>query len=199
MEINKDKLLNEMKKKIAISNFYEEQSQNNSNISPSQVKDWRKYIMNKKKILNVISIFLFAVIILGTSTSIYAKKQWEISFKEYQNRDYTLTLATIIDAEESDYNENIKMDYIFQDNIGVKINSLLMTDGYLESNVEFKFPENLELNSETFTYGFAVYDENNNVYAIAPRIHLGNQKKYEPYYKNFLKQVLYYLEKFYPI
>lgn len=189
MEINENKILNEFKKRIAVSNFYEEQQKNSSILSPNQIKDWRKYVMNKKKILNVVSVFLLTVLIFGASTSIYAKKQWEISFKEYQNREYATALATIKDAEESDYNENIEMDYTFQDNIGVKINSLLMTDGYLESNVEFKFPENLELNSETFTYGFAIYDENNNVYAISPRIHWGNIKKYEPYYKNFCTEL----------
>lgn len=191
MEINQDKLLNEMKKRIAISNFDSEleNAKINPNIFPNQIKDWRKYIMNKKKALNIASIFLVAVVIFGVSTSIYAKRQWNIRFEEYKNREYEVGIATLKDAEESGYVENIKMDYIFQDNIGVKLDSLLITDEYLESKVNFKFPDNLQLNTETFTYGFAIYDENNNIYSINFRPHWGDMKKHESYPENLCAEL----------
>ena len=93
MEINQDKLLNEMKKRIAISNFNDEQEQLNPKVFPNQFKDWRKYIMTKKKYLNVASICIIAVMLIGISTGIYAKIQWDIGFKEYQNRNYDTQLG----------------------------------------------------------------------------------------------------------
>ena len=186
MEINQDKLLNEMKKRIAISNFNSEQENEklNPNIFPNQIKDWRKYIMSKKKALNIVSVFIIALMLVGLSTGIYAKVQWDIGFKEYQNRNYEVGLGTIKDAEESGYVENIEMDYIYQDNIGAKIDSLLITDEYFEATVNFKFPENMEVNTETFSYGFAVYDNAKNVYGVHRRFNFDKLKendKYTPY------------------
>ena len=186
MEINQDKLLNEMKKRIAISNYnIELENENtNPNIFPNQIKDWRKYIMSKKKALNIASVFIIALILVGLSTGIYAKVQWEIGFKEYQNRNYELGLGTIKDAEESGYIENIEMDYIYQDNIGAKIDSLLITDEYVEATVNFKFPENMEVNTETFSYGFAVYDNEKNIYGVHKRFNFEKFKdndRYTPY------------------
>ena len=40
----------------------------------------------KKKILNIVAIFVAIVFIGVASTQIYAKIQWDIKFKEYQNR-----------------------------------------------------------------------------------------------------------------
>lgn len=184
MEINQDKLLNEMKKRIAISNFNDEQEQLNPKVFPNQFKDWRKYIMTKKKYLNVASICIIAVMLIGISTGIYAKIQWDIGFKEYQNRNYEVGLGTIKDAEETGYIENIEMDYIYQDDIGAKVDSLLITDEYFESTINFKFPENMEINTETFSYGFAIYDDESNVYGVYSRLNFDRmyeRDRYTPY------------------
>lgn len=183
MEINQDKLLNEMKKRIAISNFNSELEYEkiNPNIFPNQIKDWRKYIMSKKKVLNIVSIFIVAIMLVGVSTGIYAKIQWDIGFKEYQNRNYEVGLGTIKDAEESGYIENIDMDYIYQDNIGAKVDSLLITDEYFETTINFKFAENMEINTETLSYNFAIYDDESNVYGIYKRLNLENIDKFDKY------------------
>ena len=181
MEINQDKLLNEMKKRIAISNFNDEQKEMNPSIFPNQIKDWRKQIMSKRKSLNFISTFIVTIMLVGISTGIYAKVQWNIGFKEYQNREYELGLATIKDAEEIGYLENIEMDYIIQDDIGVKLDSLLITDEYFETTVNFKFPENMEINTETLSYNFAIYDDESNVYGIYKRLNLENVDKFDKY------------------
>lgn len=121
---------------------------------------------NKKKILNIAAI-LIAVVLVGTlSTQIYAKIQWNIEFKEYQNRDIEYGRASIKEAKETGYDEKIDMDYVIQNGIGVKIDSLMITDNHFETNINFQFPEDTELNSETFGFGIAVYDENNNIYGI---------------------------------
>ena len=186
MEINKDKLFNEMKKRIAISNFNNEQEKENANsrVFPNQIIDWRKYIMSKKKLLNLVSIFIIAIMLFGISTVIHAKVQWNIGFKEYQNRNYEIGLGTIKDAEESGYVENIEMDYVVQDDIGAKVDSLLITDEYFEAILNFKFPENMEINTETFSYSFAVYDDESNIYGVQKRLNLEKIEridKYTPY------------------
>ena len=184
MEINQDKLLNEMKKRIAISNFSDEQNNLNPRVFPNRIKDWRKYIMSKKKLLNFVSIFVIAIVLIGISTGIYAKVQWNIGFKEYQNRKYEIGLGTIKDVEESGYIENIEMDYTVQDDIGIKLDSLLITDEYFETTVNFKFPENMEINTETLSYNFAIYDDESNVYGVYKRMNLENMErvdKYTPY------------------
>jgi len=186
MEINQEKLLNEMKKRIAVSNYNLELENEkiNPNIFPNQIKDWRKYMMSKKKLLNFVSIFMIAIMLVGVSTGIYAKVQWDIGFKEYQNREYEFGIGTIKDAEESGYVENIEMDYIVQDNIGVKVSSLLITDEYLEATVNFKFPENMEINTETFSYGFAIYDNERNIYGVHKRVNFEQfteRDRYTPY------------------
>lgn len=183
--INENDLLNELKKRIAISNF--ELENENQNIFPKKLfEDWRKYIMNKKKVLNTIGILAVAFILLGISANIYAKIQWNIGFNEYKNREYQTSLATIKDAEENGYVQNIDMEYVVQDNIGVKLTSLLMTDEYVEITADFKFPEDMEINTETFSYGFAVYDNEKNVYSVAPRVNIygvkmGKIDTYTPY------------------
>ena len=51
------------------------------------------------------------------------------------------------------------MNYITQDGISVKVDSLMITDDYLEAKINFKFVDNIEVNSETFGFGYAVYDD----------------------------------------
>ena len=73
-----------------------------------------------------------------------------------------------------------------QYDISAKIESLLITDEYFEANVHFKFPEDMELNSKTFSYGFAVYDENKNIYIVSTRIHPGSNEKFDKIYNQWL-------------
>lgn len=137
----------------------------------------RKVISMKRKILNIAAIFL-AVIILGvTSTHIYAKIKWEIEFKEYQNRIINSEKGSLQEAKENGYGEIIDMDYIVQDGIGIKIDSLLLTDDYVDANVTFKFDENVNVDSDKFSFGFAIYDENKNIYGIYKRMNLASTAK----------------------
>ena len=60
----------------------------------------------KKKILNIAAVFLTVIILGVASTQIYAKIQWDIQFKEYQNREVMEAKANI--------EELINMEYEFQ-------------------------------------------------------------------------------------
>lgn len=137
----------------------------------------RKMISMKRKILNIAAIFLAVIIVGVTSTHIYAKIKWEIEFKEYQNRIVNSEKGSLQEAKENGYGEIINMDYIVQDGIGIKIDSLLLTDDYVDANVTFKFDENVNVDSDRFAFGFAVYDENKNIYGIYKRTNFASTAK----------------------
>lgn len=140
---------------------------------------------NKKwvKLLGAVAM----VCIVGlTVPSINAKIKWNIEYKEFENREVAYTFGTVKEAIDNGYEENIAMEYVYQDGIGVKIDSLMITDDFFSMDVNFKFDENMEINTETFAFGCAVYDDEKNVYAISERIK-PNQKVLN-YHKKFYKE-----------
>ena len=154
----------------------------NYNAIISKVKGGTAMKKNKMKIiLNIAAIFIFAIIVFSITPVIYAKIQWNIEFKEYQNREYEIVSGTFKEAKESGYNEEIEMDYITQDGISAKVDTLMITDDYFETKINFKFPNDMELNSETFSYGIAVYDEEKNIYGVFTRMNMGSVEKKDTY------------------
>lgn len=140
-----------------------------------QIKE-RKSLSTKKRWASV-AVACVTVLILGTvSTQIYAKIQWDIKFKEYQNREFEYGSGTIQEAFEDGYGETVDMDYIEQDGIKAKVDSLIITDDYFGANISFQFNDEIKLNSETFQFAYAVYDENKNVYGICTRMHVGEKR-----------------------
>lgn len=133
----------------------------------------------KYKILNIAAIFIVAIIIGSVAPNIYAKIQWDIKFKEYQTRQVGEAKGSLEEAKESGYGQVINMDYVTQDGISAKIDSILLTDDCFDANVSFKFDENVVLDSEKFTFGYAVYDENKNIYQVSGRIHMNAKDKYD--------------------
>lgn len=136
--------------------------------------------MNTKKLVNIAAIFIAIVIVGVASTQIYAKIQWDIQFKEYQRRPVGEAKGTLEVAKDLGYAEAVDMDYITQDGISAKVESILLTDDCFNADIKFKFDEDKEVNSETFVYSYAVYDENNQIYQIFGRMHLGGKtQKYD--------------------
>ncbi len=123
----------------------------------------------KKRILNIATTFLIAITIGVTSSQIYAKIQWNIQFKEYQNNTINSEKGSLEKAKEDGYSEVINMDFIEKEGISIKVDSMLITDDCFDANITFKFDENIIVNSENFTYGYVVYDENKNIYGIWDR------------------------------
>lgn len=143
--------------------------------------------MKKKKILNIAAVLLVILILGAMAPGIYASIKWNIEYKEYQNRkvDYGLgSIKTTVD----EYGANIDMEYVYQDNIGVKVDSLIITNDYFKMGIDFKLPEETTINTDTFTYGFAVYDENNNIYGVFERIKIGEEIKSQ-YGKKLYKEL----------
>lgn len=143
---------------------------------------------NKFQFLNKAAI-IFITFIICITPAIYAQIQWNIQFKEYQNREYEIGYATLESVNENGYIENLKMDFITPTDIGVKINSLLIVNDYLEIKLDFKFKENIEIDTENFSYGYAIYDENNNIYGIIPRTNIINPKSFTNYTKNLYHEL----------
>ncbi len=125
-----------------------------------------------KKMLNTVATLLVIVVTGIMSTQIYAKIKWNIEFKEYQDRPNVEAKGTIEEAKENGYAEVINMDYITQDGISIKINSVLLTDDCLDFDITFKFDEKINVDSKSFSFGYAIYDENSNIYNIQSRMHL---------------------------
>lgn len=138
-----------------------------------------------KKILNIAAIILITVAVTVISPKIYAEFQWNVKFNEYKKRSVTTKQGEL----KSDYDEIVNMDYAIKDEIGVKVDSIALTDESFTAQINFKFPNNAKLNSETFSFGYAVYDENNRIYNITPRMHLGNIEKYDTYTKCLYKEL----------
>lgn len=156
-----------------INNAFKEYFDNEFNTN----KNYEEVILREKKssnlgkkMLNIVATLLVIGVTGIVSTQIYAKIKWNIDFKEYQDRPSIETKGTLEEAKETGYAEGINMDYITQDGIGIKINSMLLTDDCLDFDINFKFDESIKVDSNSFSFGYAIYDENNNIYNIQPRM-----------------------------
>lgn len=130
-----------------------------------------------KKISNVVAIFIMIITIGITAPKIYAKISWNIEYKEFENRNIVnseISSSIVNEAQKND------MEYIYQDDIGVKIDSIILTNNMLKIVVNMKIKDYKKINSDTFGYGFAIYDEENNIYAINERYNqgIGKLKQY---------------------
>lgn len=130
----------------------------------------------KRKLINLVAVVLI-IILLGTcSPKIYAKVRQSIKYQEYTRRDYVSGTGKIASA----YTEEIDMDYVYQNNIGVKIGSIILTDDAFKAKVSLKLPEEMRVdklpennNEDThilYSFGYAVYDEKNNIYGCNARM-----------------------------
>lgn len=172
---------NEIFKEYILNNYGKD---NNYNSIYSKIEKKEKI---RKKIVNLVAV-LFTIITLGTvSTSIYAKRAWDIEYKEYQNRNINSTRTAVTDAINNNYIEDLNMDYVYQNGIGIKIDSLMITNDYYQMVVNMKLDENTKINSDTFEFGYAVFDENKNIYQVNERNTWGI-KKWQ--YKKYLSREL---------
>lgn len=100
---------------------------------------------------------------------------WNIEFKDYRQLPSKEIKGTLDELKEEGYAEVLNIDYLEQDGIGIKINSILLTDDCLDIDITSKFDEDIDVNSQTFSIGYTIYDENKNIYQIHSRMHLGEK------------------------
>ena len=137
----------------------------------------KKVVSMKRKILNIAAIFLVIIVAGVLSTNIYAEIQWNKEFDVYKNLPSVRTKGTLAEIKEDGYAEVIDTDYITQDRISIKVNEMLLTDDVLDIDLTFKFDENVNVDYDRFGFGYSIYDEDKNVYAVSSRIHLGENIK----------------------
>ena len=153
----------------AFKEYFDNEFNSNKNYEEVILREKKSSNLGKK-MLNIVATLLVIGVTGIVSTQIYAKIQWNIEFKEYQDRPSIEAKGTLEEVKETGYAEVINMDYITQDGIGIKINSMLLTDDCLDYDIKFKFDEIIKVDSNSFSFGYAIYDENNNIYNIQPRM-----------------------------
>jgi len=156
-----------------IKKYVEEKNNFDTNYKSIYSKIENKKHMNtwKKKVINSVAIIVAIIGLVTASNQIYAKIQWNVQFKEYQNREYKYGVG------QKNLTETVDMEYVEQDGIKVKVDSLMTTDDHFEAKINFEFAEDIKLNSETFEFGYAIYDEENNLYGIFGNMNNKTQKR----------------------
>lgn len=172
--------------------IFKEYMENENNINLNYKKVISK-LNTKKHFFNTIVAVALITILGISSTQIYAKRQWNIEFEEFKNKEYELSSIGIKESDENGFTEKIDMEYIYQENIGIKLDSLFITDDHFETKVNIVFPKNIAVNSHHFGFGYAIYDEENNIYDISERL-VYNYDENNPYgdkkYSKFLYKEL---------
>lgn len=165
-----------------LKNTYNQEKNYNSICSKIE-----KNIYEKKKVLNVAALILIVLVIGVTANEVYAKVAWNIACKKYQERNIISKTIALDEGSRAKYSEKIDMNYIYKDKIGVKITSLILTNDYMHVGLDIKFEEEPNVNESMINYGFAIYDENNNVYCISKRT--SKNKVSENYYKKIYEEL----------
>ena len=125
-----------------------------------------------KKILMLFLAIIAILLVIFILFKVYIYIDMEARFKEFEKRQAVETKGTLSYVDDENYAKVENMDYITQDGISIKINSILLTDDCLDFDITFKFDEKINVDSKSFSFGYAIYDENSNIYNIQSRMHL---------------------------
>ncbi|MFR8233942.1 MAG: hypothetical protein ACLVA2_06050 [Clostridia bacterium] len=135
----------------------------------------------KMKLWNKIVVGILVIILMAV-IGIIAYKLYELidmdnmyqAFKEIPTVE---TKGKLSYNKEENYAKVEGMDYVFQDGIGVKIDSISITDDTFKANINLKL--NKEFDYKMLNFSYAVYDENKNIYEISTRMRMGENEKYD--------------------
>lgn len=170
------------------------EKENNIDFNYQKIKERTGKKYKIKKILNAVAV-IFVIMLVGIGTNrLYAKRQWDIAFNNFQNREREFSTVGTKESAENGYTEYIDMNYVYQNNIGIKIDSIFITDDQFEVDLNFKFPEDMKVDSRYFDYGYFIYDENNKIYGFYTRhdytskLYVSNDYGYD-YLKLLLKEL----------
>lgn len=159
---------------IAIFNFKKELKSKSS-----------KFKSNNMFLLKKVAIFALFLIIISSSTLLAYGTFKKIIHPEISFGIGSLNSPNSIkQATDSGYIENIEMNYIYSNNIGCKINSLVLSDNDLCITFDFDFKQN-HITRNNLLISFIIYDENNNIYLYENP--LSNKKNI--FLKNFYKDM----------
>lgn len=164
---------------------------------PNNVQDVAKNALNDvkkkskmRKILNIAAIILVVCLGVMYVPQAYAKIKWEFEYREFEKRDVSYGYSSVREAMENGYEENIDMDYVYKDGVGLKVSNLMISDTDFSAQIKMKIAESIPIaTEEMFNYGFAVYDDNNNIYYVVEPIEFANSPKELTYYKKLYKEL----------
>lgn len=150
----------------------------------------------KKKILSTFFSILIIGIVFFLTPQMYAKFQFNKNYQEYKRRNYISGSGEIATA----YSEKINMDYVYNNDIGIKMDSIIFTDDTLKLVLDIKMPEDKRIDKKDpsqekikYDIGYIIYDEKNNIYDISsPLAYMVNEnenEKYQKYLKSFFKEI----------
>lgn len=147
---------------------------------------------NKKSkiILKVLAIILVVVVIGLIVFGIGVVVKHNIEYKEYCQRKYKIGIGTTLN-DNSEYLEKVEMDYVEQDGIKMKVDSILMTDDNFKANIKMLFNEDIDFNVKNPYFSYAIYDDEKNVYEYSTNMSkmLPISNEGAKYIKNFCKDI----------
>ena len=133
------------------------------NIAMSEfTKNYKKIEKNN----NYLFLKKVAILIISTLLLIISGVQAKNIINYFSNRKIQYDVYSISDSIENGYAENINMDYIYSDGIGLKINSLLISDTDINIIFDFKLNDKIKLTSNNIEYTYILYDDNNELYYL---------------------------------
>lgn len=141
-------LLNNIKLNIAISEFGK---------GYNMKKNENKIIISFKKI-----VAIFIVVCLLVIGGVQAKN----IIQSFANRKPVYAVYSILEAITDGYIENLNMEYIYSDGVGLKINSFFMSENDINLILDFKLNDKTKLEGKKLEYAYILYNENNEVYHV---------------------------------
>jgi len=156
-----------MPKNSILSNYLSKTYDKGKNLESIHSKIEKEEITHKKH-SNIAAILILTIFISSVGTTIYAMKKRDLFYQEFENRKIGHSNAVNL-ALENGLEEQIDMEYLYQDDIGIKIDSILLTNDNLKMNVNFDFKNHSNLDTVNMGFSYAIYDEHNNIYQIFER------------------------------
>lgn len=101
-------------------------------------------------------IYVFSIIILSTGV-VFAKEIVGLITSLFVN-----TTNSIDTAVENGYIQNINMDYVYDNDIGIKVDNILLDDTNLDISFVYNY-KNKDVVSAIELYEYSIRDENNNL------------------------------------
>lgn len=143
-----------------LKNYYKEQK----NIEiPEEINTAFDEALNKinnkqhlSQKLSKVAIVIFSIGILGTSV-VFAKDIINFITSLFNNSTEAIDTAT-----ENGYIQNIDMDYIYSNDIGIKIDNIIMDTTNLDISYVYKIENNKEISSIELN-DYSIKDENKNL------------------------------------
>lgn len=155
---NIDKILENVKENIAISEFGKEFKKKKTNNS-----------INIKK---VAIIFLTIGILAAGGT--YAVNR----IYNFANRNPIYMVQSISDAITDGYVENLNADYLYSDGVGLKIDSFFMSENNINLVFNFKLNDETKLDEKNIEFAYILYNENNEVYHVEKGTNTNLEKEF---------------------